>query len=214
MCSSDLDANGPMLEVLLDAAGVDIVQRAVLPDDRTEIDARLREAAEADLIVTSGGVSVGEADLVRAGVEALGRIDHWRIFLKPGKPLAIGEVLGTPFLGLPGTPSAAMISFELYARPVIRRLGGQQPYSLLTVDGRLSSEVKKNAKKTRWLTVRRGSQDEDPWRFDVCRTAGGGLRDMVEIDGLAEIGPGAGVVGNSDQVPIHLLDKAFSGGNG
>ncbi|KTG17273.1 MULTISPECIES: gephyrin-like molybdotransferase Glp [unclassified Guyparkeria] len=119
------DANGPMLETLLKAAGVDIVQRACLPDDHTEIDARLREAAEADLIVTSGGVSVGEADLVRAGVEALGRIDHWRIFLKPGKPLAIGEVLGTPFLGLPGNPVSTFVTYLRFVRTAIDRLAGQ-----------------------------------------------------------------------------------------
>lgn len=119
------DANGPMLEALLRAAGVDIIQRACLPDDREVIDAQLREAARADLIVTSGGVSVGEADLVRAGVEALGRIDHWRIFLKPGKPLAIGEVLGTPFLGLPGNPVSTFVTYLRFVRLAIDRLAGQ-----------------------------------------------------------------------------------------
>ncbi|RRQ24735.1 molybdopterin molybdenumtransferase MoeA [Guyparkeria sp. SCN-R1] len=119
------DANGPMLEALLRAAGVEIVQRACLPDDREVIDTQLREAAQADLIVTSGGVSVGEADLVRAGVEALGRIDHWRIFLKPGKPLAIGEVRGTPFLGLPGNPVSTFVTYLRFVRLAIDRLAGQ-----------------------------------------------------------------------------------------
>ncbi|MFO7809061.1 gephyrin-like molybdotransferase Glp [Guyparkeria sp.] len=119
------DANGPMLEALLRAAGVEIVQRACLPDDREVIDTQLRQAAQADLIVTSGGVSVGEADLVRAGVEALGRIDHWRVFLKPGKPLAIGEVLGTPFLGLPGNPVSTFVTYLRFVRLAIDRLAGK-----------------------------------------------------------------------------------------
>ncbi|MCL7744441.1 molybdopterin molybdotransferase MoeA [Guyparkeria hydrothermalis] len=185
------DANGPMLEVLLAAAGVEIVQRAVLPDDRSEIDARLREAAEADLIVTSGGVSVGEADLVRAGVEALGRIDHWRIFLKPGKPLAIGEVLGTPFLGLPGNPVSTFVTYLRFVRTAIDRLAGQEdPGAWPTLPLPLAS-ARTGGDRPEYIRVRRVEVDGRVM-LDVYPDQNSGLlSSLAWADGLALIPPGA-----------------------
>ncbi len=185
------DANGPMLEALLAAAGVEIVQRACLPDDRDEIDARLREAAEADLIITSGGVSVGEADLVRAGVESLGRIDHWRIFLKPGKPLAIGEVLGTPFLGLPGNPVSTFVTYLRFARLAIDRLAGQaepgawpsQPLPLVT--GREGGDRPEYIR----VRVRRVEADGRPGLEPYPDQNSGLLSSLAWADGLALIPP-------------------------
>lgn len=185
------DANGPMLEVLLNAAGVEIVQRAVLPDDRTEIDARLREAAAADLIVTSGGVSVGEADLVRAGVEALGRIDHWRIFLKPGKPLAIGEVLGTPFLGLPGNPVSTFVTYLRFVRTAIDRLAGQvDPGAWPSLPLPLAS-ARQGGDRPEYIRVRRVEVDGGTMLEAYPDQNSGLLSSLAWADGLALIPPGA-----------------------
>ncbi|MFN2381029.1 MAG: gephyrin-like molybdotransferase Glp [Guyparkeria sp.] len=193
------DANGPMLEAMLRSSGVEIVQRACLPDKRAVIDARLREAADADLIVTSGGVSVGEADLVRAGVEAMGHIDHWRVFLKPGKPLAVGEVQGTPFLGLPGNPVSTFVTFQLFVRAALQKLAGQ------AASGRLPSQLLPLA------ASRRGGDRPEYIRVQRVRRAGrlvlepfadqnsGLLSSLAWADGLALIPEGA-VLDAGDEV--------------
>jgi len=181
------DANGPMLEALLDAAGAEIVQCACLPDDRDIIDARLRDAADADLIVTSGGVSVGEADLVRAGVEALGHIDHWRIFLKPGKPLAIGEVQGTPFLGLPGNPVSTFVTYLLFVRTALEQAAGQ------THPGRLPSQrvalgtARRGGDRPEYIRVRRVFEGGQVRLEPYADQNSGLLSSLAWADGLAYI---------------------------
>jgi molybdopterin molybdotransferase len=119
------DANRTTLTGLLTASDCEVTDLGILPD-RLEVirDTLDRAAAGHDLIITSGGVSVGAEDHVKAAVQSLGSLYLWRLALKPGKPLALGEVKGTAFLGLPGNPVAVMVTFLLFARPLIARLSG------------------------------------------------------------------------------------------
>ncbi len=119
------NSNRYMLLGLLRALQCDIIDLGVLPDtlDST-VDAMRQAAGQADLIVTTGGVSVGEEDHVRAAVEQLGELSLWRINIKPGKPLAFGSVQGAHFIGLPGNPVSAFVTFLLFARPFILKLQG------------------------------------------------------------------------------------------
>lgn len=183
------DANGPMLEALLHAAGAEIVQRACLPDDRQVIDTQLRQAAGADLIVTSGGVSVGEADLVRAGVEALGRIDHWRIFLKPGKPLAIGEVLGTPFLGLPGNPVSTFVTYLRFVRLAIDRLAGQTEPGAWPTQWLPLAAARQGGDRPEYIRVRRVEVEGRLMLEPYPDQNSGLLSSLAWADGLALIPP-------------------------
>ena len=119
------DANRAMLRALLARAGADVADLGILRDEPGELERHLREAAGAcDLVVTSGGVSVGEADHVKDAVAACGALDLWRVAIKPGKPIAIGSVAGTPFIGLPGNPVAVFVGFMFIARPMLARLAG------------------------------------------------------------------------------------------
>lgn len=179
------DANGPMLEALLQTSGVEIVHRACLPDDGEVIDARLREAADADLIVTSGGVSVGEADLVRAGVEALGHIDHWRVFLKPGKPLAVGEVAGTPFLGLPGNPVSTFVTFQLFVRAALQKLAGQAEAGRLPSQSLPLAAARRGGDRPEYIRVRRVRQDGRVVLEPFADQNSGLLSSLAWADGLA-----------------------------
>ncbi|MGM0517500.1 MAG: gephyrin-like molybdotransferase Glp [Pseudomonadota bacterium] len=188
------DANGPMLEALLRSAGVEIVHRACLPDDRDIIDARLREAADADLVVTSGGVSVGEADLVRAGVESLGRIDHWRVFLKPGKPLAVGEVLGTPFLGLPGNPVSTFVTFQLFVRAALQKLAGQSGAGELPVQPMPLACARRGGDRPEYIRVRRVERDGQVMLEPFIDQNSGLLSSLAWADGLALVPEGAELV--------------------
>src|SRR5690554_335517 len=114
---------------LLAEAGCEIVLCETLEDTRHTTQQTLeRAAASADLIITSGGVSVGEEDHVRAVLEASGRLSLWRMAIKPGKPLAFGEVAGTPVLGLPGNPAAVLVTFLVVAMPYIRKRQGRSAW--------------------------------------------------------------------------------------
>jgi len=120
------NSNNPMLRALLDALGCELSLFRHVPDTADATRRALAAAAEsADLIVSSGGVSVGDADYVKAAVEQLGRLDLWKIAIKPGKPLAFGRVSETVFIGLPGNPVSAFVTFCLFAAPVIRKLQGR-----------------------------------------------------------------------------------------
>ena len=119
------DANRVMLMALLRGLGCAVSDLGIRPDRAGALaDTLAAASAEHDLIVTSGGVSTGEEDHVRAAIERLGRIDFWRLAIKPGRPVALGQVNGVPLIGLPGNPVAAALTFAVLARPLILRLAG------------------------------------------------------------------------------------------
>ena len=119
------NSNRYTLRALLEDRGCDITDYGIVPDSLDATRAVLREAAlQHDLIITSGGVSVGEEDHIKPAVEAEGRLNLWQIAVKPGKPLAFGEVGQAFFLGLPGNPVASFVTFLLFVRPFMLRLQG------------------------------------------------------------------------------------------
>lgn len=120
------NSNRFVLRGLLHEIGCDVLDYGNIPDDLNSTRAVFEKACQkADLIITSGGMSVGEADYVKKAVEAIGSINMWRIAVKPGKPVARGSVKGVPFLGLPGNPVSGFVTFLLFARPLILRLSGR-----------------------------------------------------------------------------------------
>ena len=136
------DSNRFAMTRLLEGRGSDIIDLGCVPDDPDQIRAALEEAADiGDIIVTSGGVSVGDADHVRDLVAELGSIDFWRIALKPGKPLAVGDIGGTPFFGLPGNPVSTIVTCLLFVAPAIDLLAGATPSPPLTIPATLAEEV-------------------------------------------------------------------------
>lgn len=119
------NSNRYTLAGLIDAMGMERIDLGIVPDDAEATDEALRKAAaKADCIITTGGVSVGEEDHVKACVERLGELQMWRLAIKPGKPLAFGRVLDTPFFGLPGNPGAVFVTFAIAARPYLLRYQG------------------------------------------------------------------------------------------
>ncbi len=119
------DSNRYTIVGLLNTLGCEIVDLGIVGDTLEATRKALKAASgSADLVITSGGVSVGEEDYVKIALEELGKLDMWRIKIKPGKPLAFGEVDGTPFLGLPGNPVSVFVTFCLFVSPYIKRLQG------------------------------------------------------------------------------------------
>lgn len=125
---SQYDANRPMLSGLLAARGMEAHDLGILPDDPAIIASALARAAhDFDAILTSGGVSTGEEDHVKSAIEAAGRLDFWRLAIKPGRPIAMGTIGCTPFLGMPGNPAAVFVTFARFVGPVLDMLAGAEP---------------------------------------------------------------------------------------
>jgi molybdopterin molybdotransferase len=120
------NSNRYLLNALLEAQGCDVVDLGSIADSIEATRASLSTAAAmADLVITSGGVSVGEEDHVKAALESLGELTLWRVRMKPGKPLAFGHIGAVPFIGLPGNPVSVYVTFLLFARPYLQRLQGR-----------------------------------------------------------------------------------------
>ncbi len=119
------NSNEYTLQALLQSLGCEIVSLGIVEDTfEATCDALSAAAAQADLVMTSGGVSVGEEDHLKPAVEALGSLDLWKIAIRPGKPLAFGHIEGTPFIGTPGNPVSLFVTFCLFARPFILKQQG------------------------------------------------------------------------------------------
>lgn len=119
------DSNRYTLFGMLTRLGAEIVDLGVVRDTREAVEQALRRAATADAVITSGGVSVGEADFVTETLRRLGRIEFWKVAMKPGRPLAFGTVDKAWFFGLPGNPVSVMVTFYQFVRPALRRLCGE-----------------------------------------------------------------------------------------
>ncbi len=118
------------------------------------IERRIRNAiVGADLLIASGGVSVGDHDHVRTVIERLGALDFWRIAVQPGKPLAFGRIGDVPVIGLPGNPVSALVTFELFVRPMIRAMLGLTGDGRLRVDARVDEEIAKDPGRRAYLRV-------------------------------------------------------------
>ncbi|MDY6941965.1 MAG: molybdopterin molybdotransferase MoeA [Pseudomonadota bacterium] len=118
------DSNRPLLAGLFADSGIELQDLGVIPDDREATRSALTAAASADVVVTTGGVSVGEADYVKDCLAELGQVDIWRVALKPGRPLTFGRLDRAWFFGLPGNPVSAVVTYLLFVRPALQRLAG------------------------------------------------------------------------------------------
>ena len=137
------DSNRYAVASMLGQLPVETVNLGVLPDAEAAIAKALRQASgDCRMILTSGGVSVGEADLVKSAIESLGRLRFWRLNLKPGKPLAFGRIGDALLLGLPGNPVSSIVTYLLLARPAIEALCGMQPQPPLRVHCELTEAVR------------------------------------------------------------------------
>jgi molybdopterin molybdotransferase len=119
-----VDSNAVAIAAAIREAGGEPVRVGIARDTVVDLRRAFTEAARCDLIVSSAGVSMGDHDHVRDVVDAMGRMDFWRVAMRPGKPLAVGVVGGVPFIGLPGNPVSSQVTFELFARPAVLQLQG------------------------------------------------------------------------------------------
>jgi molybdopterin molybdotransferase len=187
------DSNRFTLAAMLAQLGCAVTDLGILRDRPAAIREALAAAAAGhDLLITSGGVSTGEEDHVKGAVAALGRLHAWRLAIKPGRPIALGQVdaagRAVPFIGLPGNPVAVMVTFLRIARPIILRLMGAADAEPQRFPVRAAFAYKKKRDRREWVRVRlEPGSDGVPVAHKYPRDGAGILRSMVESDGLIEL---------------------------
>jgi molybdopterin molybdotransferase len=154
------DSNSVALRTLVEDAGGEVVLRERVPDTLDEHVASFRRAAEAaDVIVSSGGVAVGDFDFVKDAIERLGSIDLWRVAMQPGKPVVLGSVADVPVLGLPGNPVSVHVSFEQFVRPALRKMAGHTTLLRPTIVATMAEPVRKRPGRLHFVRVRLARED-------------------------------------------------------
>lgn len=183
------DANRYTVMSLLDGLGCAVTDLGILPDDPDAIATALAEAeAGHDLLITSGGVSAGEEDHVKAAVERRGSIHFWRLAIKPGRPVALGQVGDTAFVGLPGNPVAAMVTFMVIARPLILMLSGAAETDVPRFPVKAGFAYKKKTGRREWARAKLVRNGGVMPVAEKRHSSGAGiLTSMVDADGLVEL---------------------------
>jgi molybdopterin molybdotransferase len=189
------DANRYLLGGMLERLGVVVTDLGILADDPEAVAGALHEAASAnDLVLTTGGVSTGEADHVRAAVERIGTLVFWRVGIKPGRPVAMGVIpgaqpgSGAAFAGLPGNPVATFVTFARIVRPLLLRLAGALPEPLTALPVRSGFAYRKNEGRREYVRVRlRPGDDGMPEAVKHPQDGAGVITSLTETDGLVEL---------------------------
>jgi molybdopterin molybdotransferase len=189
------DANRYLLAGMLERVGAEVTDLGILKDDPETLAQAIAAAAPAhDLVLTSGGVSTGEADHVRDAVENVGRLVFWRVAIKPGRPVAMGVIpgarpgSGAAFVGLPGNPVAVFVTFARVVRPLLLRLAGAAPEPLTPLPVRFAFAYKKKKGRREYVRVAlRPAADGAIEAFKHPQEGAGVITSLTETDGLAEL---------------------------
>jgi molybdopterin molybdotransferase len=204
------DANRYLLTALLEKLGVAVTDLGILADEPAELARALREAAGGhDLVLTSGGVSTGEADHVRGAVERIGSLVFWRVAIKPGRPVAMGVIRGNKqvgqsgaaFVGLPGNPVAVFVTFVKVVKPLLFRLGGARPQKLVPLPVRAAFAYEKKKDRREYVRVAlRVAADGEVEAVKHPQDGAGILTSLTETDGLLEFSEGVTAIKPGDRV--------------
>ena len=187
------DSNRFLLVELLERLGALVTDLGILPDEQAALARALEKAAvHHDLVLTSGGVSTGEADHVRSAVERIGNLVFWRVAIKPGRPVAMGVIRGNKgdsaaFVGMPGNPVAVFVTFVRVVKPLLRRLSGARPERLVALPVRAAFAYKKKKDRREYVRVAlRRASDGEIEAVKHPQDGAGILTSLTETDGLLE----------------------------
>jgi len=207
------NSNGPSLAAQAVSAGADVTVTKHLPDDPAAIRSFVQSIKNVDLLVFSGGVSMGEYDYVRTELDAMGAVwEFWKVKQRPGKPLAFGTLDGIPVLGLPGNPVSSSVCFEMYARPMIAAMSGRDNPLRITIQATLRRDI---PKVERLYTFARGNLSTDPETgLTMVDTTGnqasGMFTSMVDADCIIHLPDGLKSAEAGSKVTVELLSWSLS----
>ncbi len=200
------NANSYMLAALIEHNGGEAVHLATASDRAEAVRRRLQEAIkqEVALIVTSAGVSVGAYDFVRAIIEEEGRLNFWRVNMRPGKPVAFGSYRNTPVIGLPGNPVSAFVGFQLFVLPVLNRLCGLKQPQRKMVTARLTQPIESDGRESYLRAVLKNENNQ----FTVTLTGhqgSGNLYSLVQANALLIVPAGVKSLPGGFEVDVWIL---------
>jgi molybdopterin molybdotransferase len=184
------DSNRFMLMAMLARLGCEVSDLGILRDDRAPLAGALQKAAgRHDLILTTGGVSIGEEDHVKTAIESAGRLVLWRMAIKPGRPVAMGIIGGTPLIGLPGNPVASFVTFVHVVRPTVLALSGAAQQTPVPMPVRAAFNYRKKIARREYVRVNlRRADNGELEAIKFPREGAGLLSSLVDTDGLVELG--------------------------
>jgi molybdopterin molybdotransferase len=207
------DSNRYSLIGALQRLGVDVLDLGMVPDEPAALRATLRRAvAEADAVLTSGGVSVGDADYTRDLLAEMGQVAFWKVAMRPGRPFAFGPLRGdagrTAWLfALPGNPVAALVTFYAFAREALLVLAGARPEPLVTLSARCQTAIRKRPGRTEFQRGVVERSADGSWQVRLTGSQGAGiLRSLTEANALVVLGHEQGSVAAGDPVEVWLFD--------
>lgn len=204
-----MNSNSYSLAALVTDCGAVPLRLGIARDRREDLLSKFEAAGGADLIVTSGGVSVGDYDLVKHVMGELGAMHFWSVAMRPGKPLAFGAIGGVPVFGLPGNPVSVMVSFEQFVRPAILKMSGCTSLFRPVVKAVLMEDLHKDTALRHFL---RAVVELREGRYYAVTTGGQGsgiLKSMVMANGLIIFPEDARSFRAGDEVTVRLLDRSF-----
>lgn len=199
------DSNRPMLIAMLRDLGAEVIDLGRIPDDEKRLTATLhRGAHEADVVVTSGGVSMGEYDLVKAVLGELGDIDFWQVAMQPAKPFAFGRLDETPFFGLPGNPVSSFVAFEQFVRPALLHMMGATRIARPRIEGRTEVDLDTDPEKTVFLRVVTRMEEAVRWSRPSGGQSSNVLSAVATGDAFAVVEQGIGRVASGAPIVLEM----------
>jgi molybdopterin molybdotransferase len=189
----------------------DFIDMGVVRDDPASLETAFRQAAaQADAIITSGGVSVGEADYTKAMMKKLGDVAFWKIAMRPGRPMAVGRIGSSVLFGLPGNPVAVMVTFLAFVRPALLRMMGSAQARPPLLKARSADAIRKKAGRTEYQRGIVTLAADDSLEVRITGNQGSGvLSSMVQANGLIVLGHAQGNVAAGDPVDVMMFEGAM-----
>ncbi len=202
------DSNRYTVFGLLTRLGCDVIDLGVVPDEPTRLEAAFQRAAsKSDAIITSGGVSVGEADYTKLMMKKLGDVAFWKIAMRPGRPMAVGRIGQSILFGLPGNPVAVMVTFLAFVRPALLRMMGSTEAATPLLKARSLAPLRKKAGRTEYQRGIVSQTSEGGLQVSAIGNQGSGvLSSMVQANGLIVLHHSQGNVGAGDEVDVMMFE--------
>ncbi len=204
-----VNSNSYSLAALVAECGGVPLQLGIAQDRREELSNKIQQGLVADILVTSGGVSVGDYDLVKKMLNELGQINFWKVAMRPGQPLAFGMISGKPLFGLPGNPVSSMVSFEQFVRPSILKMSGHRDLFRPTLKAILREDISKKAGLVHFIRCFLFPEGEKIYASMTGDQGSGILSSMVKAQGLIVLPREQTLARAGEEVKVILLDPSF-----
>lgn len=200
------DSNRPMLSALLADAGVDQIDLGIVPDDADALRDALDRGGEADVVISTGGVSMGDYDVTKLVLQGDAQVDFWQVAIQPAKPFAFGRVGGAVFFGLPGNPVSVLVSFEQFARPSLLKMQGARAILRPQIRAIAGETLDTDPEKTVFVRVLvEGIQEGSPSVVKSGGQASNVLSAAAAADGFALVPRGTATIETGDPVTVEMF---------